>query len=318
MTISGLARILARTSLLGAGALFGLSSALALDVTVNPGGNIQAALDTVGNAGGGTVFVKYATYNISATLKVPNNTRIKGVSTRPIIKMAAGANKSVFQAKSSPFNTITYDFIAVNGGLTNAQMDSGGAAYNSTMGIHHGNTGVYSNNLYVYNSTVTNCSQGIVMGEVNNGVIKDTTLTNCGGMPVGSTPGLHNVYISNTNPFWAYKVNSSNCRTGMGFKMTDFYDNRTETSQKVELCTFNNNKDRGIAAYHLSPLVVTGTTCKNNQKSGINLIKCSGITMTNNTATGNPLVVDVSYDIWLNGCSGITQSGNTYGSKRGF
>ena len=135
MTLSGLARILARTSLLGAGALFGLSSALALDVTVNPGGNIQAALDTVGNAGGGTVFVKYATYNISATLKVPNNTRIKGVSTRPIIKMAAGANKSVFQAKSSPFNTITYDFIAVNGGLTNAQMDSGGAAYNSTMAI---------------------------------------------------------------------------------------------------------------------------------------------------------------------------------------
>jgi hypothetical protein len=310
--------LLGRAVLLGGCAVLASSQALALDVTVNPGGNIQAALDTVGAAGGGTVFVNYATYNISASLLVPNNTRIKGVTTRPIIKMAAAANKSVFRPKVAAFNAVTYDFIAVNGGLTDAQMDSGGSAFNSTMGIHHGNTGTYGSNLYVYNSTVTNCSQGVVMGEVNNAEAKWLTITNCGGMPVGSTPGLHNAYISNVNPFLAHQVNSSNCRTGMGFKMTDFNNNRTETSQRVENCVFNNNKDRGIAAYYLSPLVITGTTCNNNQKSGINLITCSNITLTNNTATGNPLVVDVSYDIWLNGCSNITQSGNTYGSKRGF
>lgn len=309
--------LLGRVAVLGCAA-FAASQALALDVTVSSGGNIQAALDTVGNAGGGTVFVNSATYNISTTLRVPNNTRVKGVSTRPIIKMASATNKPVFGAKSSPFNTITYDFVALNGGLTNAQMDSGGAAYNSTHGFNHGGTGVYSDNLYIYNSTVTNCSQGIVMGEVNNGVVKDTNLTNCGGMPVGSTPGLHNVYISNTNPFWAYKVNSSNCRTGMGFKVTDFNNNRTETSQKVELCTFNSNKDRGIAVYHISPLILTGNVCNNNQKSGINLLICSNITMTGNTATGNPLITDVSYDIWLNACTNLTQSGNIYGSKRGF
>ena len=160
---------------------------------------------------------------------------------------------------------------------------------------------------------------GYVMGRVSNGRLDSCTVTNCGGAPIGSTPGLHNIYISDCDPFIARYVTATYCRTGMGLKLTDFYGNRTETSQIVEYCQLNNNYDRGTAIYDLNPLIVRNNTCNNNGKSGINIFRCtSGGQLLNNTATGNLYSVNVAYDIWLNACSGMTISGNTYGTKNGF
>lgn len=105
----------------------------------------------------------------------------------------------------------------------------------------------------------------------------------------------------------------------MGLKLTDFYGNRTETSQVVEYCQLNNNFDRGTAIYDLNPLIVRNNSCNNNGKSGINIFRCtSGGQLLNNTATGNLYLVNVAYDIWLNACSGMTISGNVYNTKSGF
>ena len=101
--------------------------------------------------------------------------------------------------------------------------------------------------------------------------------------------------------------------------MTDFDGSHTESSILIEYNTCNNNFDRGIAVYDENPVTVQNNTCKNNKKSGINIFRStSGGKLLNNTATGNGNTPNVAYDIWLNGCSNMTISGNTYSTKSGF
>lgn len=311
--------LIPRALLLAGAALFA-SSLHAATATVNPGDSIQVALDAVGNAGGGTVYVNSGSYSVSTSQYVPDGVTIKGSgTTRPVITLSNGKNVTVVRNKSVPSTNVKMDFISVNGGLTNAQMDAG--TYNATNGIciSDFSGGVYSSNGTIINCYATNCSMGYIMGRVNTASLDSCTVTNCGGAPIGSTPGLHNIYISNCDPFIARYVTSTYCRTGMGLKMTDFYGDRTETSQIVEYCQLNNNYDRGVAIYDLNPLIVRNNTCNNNGKSGINIFRCtSGGQLLNNTATGNLYSVNVAYDIWLNGCANMTISGNTYGTKNGF
>ena len=311
--------LIGRAAFAGCAVLLALS-ARAATATVNPGQSIQAALDSVAAAGGGTVYVTSGNHTLYSKCRVPDNVTLKGSgTTRPVLISASRWNDDVVCNKSIPFSNVKVDYISVNGGLTNAQMDAG--TYNNTNGIdlsdqHNTVTNV---NGTIVNCYVTNASMGYVMGRISNGRLDSCTVTNCGGAPIGSTPGLHNIYISDNDPFIARYVTSTYCRTGMGLKLTDFYGNRTETSQIVEYCQLNNNYDRGTAIYDLNPLIVRNNTCKNNGKSGINIFRCtSGGQLLNNTATGNLYQVNVAYDIWLNGCAGMTISGNTYGTKNGF
>jgi parallel beta-helix repeat protein len=310
---------ISRAAAFACGALF-VSCLHAATATVNPGDSIQVALDAVGNAGGGTVYVNSGNYGVYTQCMVPNNTTMKGSgTTRPVLTLLGSKNQQVVRNKSVPSTNVKIDYISANGGLTNAQMDAG--TYNDTNGIcisdFHG--GVSSTNGTIINCYATSCSMGYIMGRVDNARLEACTVTNCGGAPIGSTPGLHNIYISNCDPFIARYVTSTYCRTGMGLKLTDFYGDRTETSQIVEYCQLNNNFDRGTAIYDLNPLIVRNNTCNNNGKSGINVFRCtSGGQLLNNTATGNLYSVNVAYDIWLNGCANMSISGNTYGTKNGF
>lgn len=311
--------LLGRAAFAGCAVLFAVH-ARAATATVNPGQSIQAALDAVAAAGGGTVYVTSGNHTLYSKCRVPDNVTLKGSgATRPVLLSASRWNDDVVCNKSIPFSNVKVDYISVNGGLTNAQMDAG--TYNNTNGIdlsdqHNTVTNV---NGTIVNCYVTNASMGYVMGRISNGRLDSATVTNCGGAPIGSTPGLHNIYISDNDPFIARYVTSTYCRTGMGLKLTDFYGNRTETSQIVEYCQLNNNYDRGTAIYDLNPLIVRNNTCKNNGKSGINILRStSGGQLLNNVCTGNPFVSGVSADIKLDGCANMTISGNTYGTKLGF
>jgi len=294
------------------------SQASALDVTVNPGGNIQAALDQVGNAGGGTVLVKSGTYTISTSLLIPNETTLKGSgTTKPIIKLTSGVNKQVIRNKSIPFTNCKVDFIHVNGGLTTSEMNNGSRL--NVIGIdlsdqHNEVRNYYS---HIVNCYISNCAMDITLGRTTDVKLINTTVTNCGSY---YSPPLHNVYISTCDKIFVDRLVSTYCKVGgMGLKITDFYENQTETSCVVQGCQLNYNTDRGMAVYDMNPLTVTGNTCNNNTKSGINIFRCtSGGVLTNNTAMNNGNQPDVAYDIWLNACTNMQISGNTYGTKRGF
>ncbi|WP_438479693.1 right-handed parallel beta-helix repeat-containing protein [Oleiharenicola lentus] len=299
-------------------------TASALDVTVNPGGNIQAALDQVGNAGGGTVFVNSGTYNVTASVQIPNNTTLWGKgSTRPVIQRTGSTDTDIIRNKSIPFTNVKVDYIAVNGGCTDAQMDGGTYKERNGMDISDQHNTVANNGAYIVNSTVTRSYLGINVGRTTNVTLKGTTLTNNGGLlldaGVWKKGFIHHIYISSCDKILVENVNGSNCRSGMGLKITDFYGNLTETSVVVRNNTFDSNYDRGIAVYDTNPLVIEGNKTRNNLKSGINLFRTtSGGRLVNNVATGNGNQPNVAYDIWLNACSGFTISVNTYVTKNGF
>ena len=300
------------------------------DVTISPGASIQAALDAVGNAGGGTVFMNSGNYSVWTPQNIPNNVTLKGVTTRPVITLTNGANVRVVTNKSVPFSNCKVDFISVNGGLTTAQML--GNSYNSTNGIDlsdHFNL-VWNTNGTIINCYATNCSMGYNMGRIHTASRLDTCwVTNCGGGEKGTTPGLHNIYISTCDPFIATHVTSTNCLTGMGLKDTDFDGTNNEQNNTIQYCTCTGNQGiagkvngLGIGVFNIPDAIIQNNRCQNNIGDGIlvwNLIGGSGSgQLLNNVTTGNTYQLNVSYDIYLIGLTGWTISGNTYGTKNGF
>lgn len=291
-------------------------TAEAASATVSQGGDIQAALDKVGDAGGGTVYLKSGSYTISATLKIPNNTTLKGQgSTRPIITLKSGLNVEVIQNKSQPYNNIKVDYLEINGGLSKAEMDNN-SRYN-VLGVDFSDqhSGLFSTKASVVNSYIYNCAMAIVMGRVTGCTITDTNITNCGS---AATVGFHNIYLSIVDEVYVDNINSSNCRTGMGLKLTDYYAAQKEKSIVVKNSTFNNNYDRGMTIYDMENITVYNNTCNGNKKSGINLIRCEDGSVIYNKALNNGYVIDVAYDIWFNSCSGLTQNNNTYKTSKGL
>ena len=300
------------------------SSAYAATATVNPGGNIQAALDAVGNAGGGIVYVNAGTYNVTASLQIPNNTTLWGKGTsRPIIQRTGTADSDIVRNKSVPFTNVKVDYIAVNGGCTDAQMDGGTYKQRNGIDISDQHNDVRNSYATIVNCHVQRSYLGVNVGRTNNVTLKGTVLTNNGGLHLDSGVWkkgfIHHIYLSTCDKILVENVNASNGRTGMGLKITDFYGTATETSCVVKNNTFDNNYDRGMAIYDMNPLRVEGNKCRNNTKSGINLFRTtSGGVLLNNTSTGNGYQVNVAYDIWLNGCSGFSIAGNAYATKNGF
>lgn len=301
-----------------------LSSAHALNVTVNPGGNIQAALDQVGASGGGIVYVSVGTYNVDASIQIPNNVTLWGKGTsKPIIQRTGTVDSDIVRNKSVPFTNVKVDYMAVNGGCTDAEMDNGTWKQRNGIDISDQHNDVRNSYVTVINCHVQRSYLGINVGRTDNVTLKGTTLTNNGGLYLDSGVWkkgfIHHIYLSTCDKILVDNVNASNGRTGMGLKITDFYGDQTETSCIVQNSTFDNNYDRGMAIYDMNPLRIEGNTCRNNLKSGINIFRTtSGGVLLNNVATGNLYQLNVGYDIWLNGCSGFDISGNTYASKQGF
>ncbi len=225
--------------------------------------------------------------------------------------------------KSVPFANVKIDYMAVNGGCTDAEMDGGAYKQRNGIDISDQHNDVRSTQANIINCHVQRSYLGVNVGRTDHVTLKGTVLTNNGGLHLDGGAWkkgfIHHIYISSCDQILVENVNASNGRAGMGLKITDFYGDRVETSCIVKNNTFDSNFDRGMAIYDMNPLRVEGNKCRNNLKSGINIFRAtSGGVLLNNTATGNGNVVNVSYDIWLNGCSGFSISGNTYGTKRGF
>lgn len=204
-----------------------------------------------------------------------------------------------------------------SGAETKAQLDAEIAvARLNVIGINFSDqhNDVSNTNSKIVNCIVENCSMGINYGRTNGATIKNTMVTNCGAVQ----KYYHGLYLSTVDNLLIDGLNASNNVTGMGLKICDFYGTETESSIIVQNCTLNNNYDRGMAIYDMNNVTVYDNTAKGNTKTGINLIGCSNVSMTYNTATGNGYVVNSAYDIWLNGCTGVTQNNNTYGTKSGF
>jgi len=175
------------------------------------------------------------------------------------------------------------------------------------------------NDVRNYNATIENCliqrsSMGIKVVRTTGVIIKNTEVKYCGAVQ----KYYHGLYISIVDQVTIDNLNASNNLTGIGLKICDFYGDQSETSISIKNSKFNSNYDRGLAAYELQKIYVENNQANNNGKSGINLIRCNDVTLKYNTCLNNYYEENVSYDIWLNSCSNMTITGNTYGTKKGF
>lgn len=320
--------------------------AKAATLTISPGQSVQQAMDSLKNQGGGTLYLNPGAYTVGYGIKVHNNCTIQGVSStdRPVIKLASGKDEPVITNASVPFTNVGARNLIVDGGLSAAELNypeyyhKGGDEYNqrissgaetkesldarieaarlNVLGIDFSDkhSEVQNNGAVLENVLVKNSSMGVNVGRTKGLTIKNSQVTNNGAVK----KYYHGLYLSIVDNVLIDGLDASNTKTGMGLKLTDFYDTNDEASIVVRNSKFNNNYDRGIAIYHMQNVRVEQNEARNNQKSGINIINCKNGYLLNNTAQGNPLVENVSYDIWLNGTTGFTINGNIYGSQKGL
>jgi parallel beta-helix repeat protein len=341
-----LSMVLMSTMLLSAIGLTASRPVQAATITISPGQSIQQAMDSLKNQGGGTLYLNPGTYTVGYGVKVHDNCTIQGVSAtnRPVIKLAGGKDEPVVTNASVPFSNVAAKNIIVDGGLSASELNypeyfhKGSTEYNdrinsgaetkasldarieaarlNVIGIDFSDkhNDVQNNGAVIENVKVQNSSMGVNIGRTKGVTIKNSQVINNGSVK----KYYHGLYLSIVDNLLVDGLDASSTKTGMGLKITDFYDANNEASIVVRNSTFNNNYDRGIAIYHMQNVRVENNQANNNQKSGINIINSHNGALLNNTALNNPMVANVSYDIWLNNTTGFTISGNTYGSKKGF
>lgn len=84
-------------------------------ITIGPTDSIQTALDTIEDAGGGTLYLQAGTYNVSSNIVVPSNTAIIGAGLSSIIDFGGGA----FQMQIVGSNAYSTGTVAIsNDGTT--------------------------------------------------------------------------------------------------------------------------------------------------------------------------------------------------------
>ncbi|RTE04446.1 right-handed parallel beta-helix repeat-containing protein [Paenibacillus whitsoniae] len=323
-----------------------LPAQAATTIIISPGQSIQQAMDSLKNQGCGTLILKPGTYTVGYSVNVYNGCTIQGESAtdRPIIQLAAGKDEPVITNASVPFSNVAARNLVVKGGLSASEQNlpeyfhKGSTQYNdrissgaetqasldarieaarlNVIGIDFSdkhndvsNTGATIDNVLVQYSAM-----GINVGRTSNVTIKNSKVEYNGAVK----QYYHGLYLSTVDHVVIDKLDASHNVTGMGLKVTDFYDDQTETSISIKNSKFNYNYDRGLTVYHMNNLYVEGNEAHDNQKSGINIIDCQTGTLINNNTYNNPNIANVSYDIWLASSSGFTISGNTYGSKNGF
>ena len=172
---------------------------------------------------------------------------------------------------------------------------------------------------------------GYNMGRIlaGNALLNTCTVTNCGGAPIGSTPGLHNIYISTCNPFLATYVTTTACRTGMGLKVCDFTGTNNLQNNVIDHCTANNNLGEsstihdgiGIGVWNLVNPVIQYCSGNNNNGSGLfiqNNWTAHTATVLSSTFTGNVYAVNASYDIYMLNVPTPTVTGCVYSTHAGF
>ena len=81
--------LLGRAAFAGCAFLFA-AHARAATATVNPGDSIQAALDAVAAAGGGTVYVNSGNYTLYSKCQIPDNVTLKGSGAKVILMARQG------------------------------------------------------------------------------------------------------------------------------------------------------------------------------------------------------------------------------------
>ena len=279
-------------------------------VSVPLGGDIQAAIDQVAAAGGGTVNLASGTYHTTATLKIKSNVTLNGQGN-PTTTITGGNFNIIEEAAEGQSN------------MTIQNLKITGVKSTSCYGILIEALTTGHTNVTITNVQVTSVGMGVHLKRVDG-----ITISNC-NFHDNAGPGMekyfHNLYIRASQNVNVSATNVSNSTTGNGINVS-YCTNVTITGCTASNnyfrgiraadtdgftakdCTINGNGDIGLLMNQEAGMVTKNinldhNTVTNNQAGGIQVLSGSTGQVINNTATGN---TNFNYSI----ASGVTQSNN--------
>lgn len=272
--------------------LFAAASAHALTVSVAPTGNIQAAIDQVAAAGGGTVNITSGTGTVSTPLRMKSNVTLNGAGN-PTTTLNAGADIIVITQNAEGLTNVKVQNLKINGRGRTGSVNCSGLIIES-LGTHH-------QNVAISNVQILNCGgMGSHMKRCDN-----SSVTNCNYHDCGADLFHHNLYIRECAFTNVSATQLNNAPIGSGFHIAGVTNGGSITNS-----TLNNNGQNGMNIQD-NPTNYTIDTCTadNNRNAtagrsdGIGIAVWGGTGVVKNcTATGN---ATLNYRI-----SGFTQSNN--------
>ena len=177
-------------------------------ITVEPGENIQSAIDSATSAGGGIVFLKAGTHTLNTGLKLKSKVTLCGEGrAKTIVKQGSNMNGSALSQGAKQITDIVLKDITFQG-------ISGKRASGLNLG---GNDSNRHNKFMFQNVTITGfASQGVGISRINNVI-----MNNCVIQRNGSSGSLHhNIYFMRINGILQSDCDMSYPVTGKSNKYT--------------------------------------------------------------------------------------------------
>ena len=200
--------------------------------TVEPGDDIQSAIDSANSAGGGIVFLKAGTHTVNSGLKLRSKVTLCGEGrTKTIVKQGSSMRGSILSQGSSPLTDVVLKDITFQG---NESRRAGG------LNLRGNNSNRHTRFMF-QNVTITGFgSHGVGISRINN-VIMDNSVFQRNG----SSGSLHhNVYF-----LYVTGVLQSDC--DMSYPVTGKSNKFTATSHVItQRCVLKEGLTNGIQADH--------------------------------------------------------------------
>lgn len=274
-----------------------VSTVHGLTLTVAPNGNIQAAIDQVAAAGGGTVNITSGQGTLTTPLRMKSKVALNGAGT-PATTLGVGGNFTGIQNDTEGLTNVTIQNLKLAG--------NGETTSTNCNGIIISSLGTYHKTVKVSNVQVLTCGgMGIHIKRANGINVLNSNIHDNGGFTL-----MHNMYIRESTgaSVTGTQLNGSKSGTGLHvagicssftIKQNTLSNNGSQgmnIQDSPDIITIQGNTANGNGvtdATRADGIAFTGTnalidsnTCNSNVGNGIHTWSGNG-SVTNNNATGN-------------------------------
>lgn len=280
-----------------------LEAAFVIVLPTDSTAQIQAKLNTLRDAGGGTAYFVDGTYTITASLRVASNVTLQGNGYTTHLQAAAGTTVNVIRADTdsaaSPVTGVTIRNLRIDGNKAN--QSDGGEKFGISL--------IFANDCTVERVWVHDTVRtGIYMAGARNRV-RDCDVVNCGyvGGPVAGSgkAGIAFDGLSGAAAPVQCQAIGNRVRGSYehGIKLYPDGDGAVIADNIIENCG-----DQGIAVQSADDVAITGNTVVGCGK-GITLHATTGV-VTGGAVNGNTVLGCIQHGIHLWNGRGPSATGN--------
>ena len=296
------------------------------DVTVLPGGDIQAGINQAIAAGGGVVCLSAGTWTLTSTLTVGSNITLTGSGPGTLIQGPSTVyNWPLISVPTSatPQNVMVSDMV-IDGQVPNSVAFDPNNGYANSLGLYFYDSNGPGKNLTISGIEVRNTSEAL-HAKGFDGVRVSNCYFHDNGVMLSATLGNHNFYLLRDSNVTISNVRVVGSWTGAGLHLRDMTGTTT-----IKDSTFVGNYRRGIHV-QLSGNTTTDIVANNNDISyngsdvaylpTYNSLNTNGLDMETITGSvsGNAVVGNSGHGIVSRNGTGLIEgniaTGNTLNSQ---